>query len=143
MSAYQYRNPERAGEELIVCEIFVNGEWIPYAAGAGDPEPRGAATYAQIIADYEGQTIPDRVVAPVVPQEVTKLQLVRALRAAGLWEGADGFKAMIAAADAETQEDWELAQIMPRNDAMIVAMATAAGKTSAEIDAVFIAARSL
>jgi|GEM_PF-5144690 len=68
-----------------------------------------------------------------VPQSVTPLQLVRALRQAGLKAAFD------AALDANTEakEDFALAREIERNDPLVASIATALGKSSGEVDDIF------
>jgi len=80
-----------------------------------------------------------------VPQMVRKLALVRACRQtpwgeSDLWTHA---KAALAAADPEVQEDWELAVEIERANADFIALCTALGATSQQIDDVFILAATL
>jgi len=113
---------------------------IPYTASAEARDTFGRQVWAALqnmgIAPYEAP-------APVVPETVTKIQLVRALRGAGLWEGVSGVRAAIAAASVTIQEDWEFATILPRNDPLIAAFASALGLTGAQGDAIFIAAGAI
>lgn len=110
---------------------------IPFTASADDRTPFGRQVWAALqsatVADYEAP-------APVVPAEVTKIQLVRALRDAELWEDV---RAAIAGASVTIQEDWEFATILPRNDPLVVAFAAALGLTDAQGDAIFIAAGAI
>lgn len=98
----------------------------------------------------EAFTGTDFTPAPVVPTEVTKLQLVRACRLTDWGEGDlwTAAKAGIAAASASVQEDWGLAVAIPRTDpgfvGLATALATGAGLTEQQasdfIDGLFILA---
>ena len=72
---------------------------------------------------------------PPVPAEITKVQFVRAMRAADLW---DTHSAAI-----EAHPDWPYITVMPRNDALTLAAAAAIGATDAEMDAIWIAGAAL
>lgn len=75
-----------------------------------------------------------------VPVSVTPLQMRKALRAAGLKAQADAYLATL---PAETQEAWEYASEIMRNDAFIEGARIALGMTSAQADDLFILADSL
>ncbi len=95
---------------------------------------------------YDGSTFTaptPSAVAASVPLIVTKIQTVRALRAAGLWDGLTGMKAAIAASPVAVQEDWEYSTMIPRNDPTVAAFAASASLSGAQVDALFIAAASL
>jgi hypothetical protein len=93
------------------------------------------------------------IVEPLTPEEieanllawrqdmvVSPLQMRRALRAQGL---ADAVAAYVAQQDADTQDAWEYAIQIRRDDALIVAAASALGKTPTEIDDLFRGAAAL
>lgn len=82
----------------------------------------------------------DDVARRALPTSVTKLQLVRALRAAGLWTSV---QALLAQAPATVQEDWALAHLMPRDDPFIAQFATALELTESEQAALYEAAAAL
>ncbi|MBJ7543270.1 hypothetical protein [Rhodomicrobium udaipurense] len=86
-----------------------------------------------------GVPSPAPVVSEPVPASVTPLQIVRALRQAGL-KGA--FDAALAV-DAEAKEDFNLAREIERDDPLVASIATALGKTSAEVDDIFRLAATL
>lgn len=73
--------------------------------------------------------------ALVVPASITKVQFVRAARAAGLW---DTYRAAI-----EAHPDWEYVTEIPRNDTLVQAMASGLGFTDEQLDAIWIAGKSL
>ena len=72
-------------------------------------------------------------------RDITKRQFMLQCKAEGLWVTV---KALIAA-DEDTQELYDATSIISRNDPMVIALATAIGKTSAEIDTFFHAAYNL
>jgi len=74
-----------------------------------------------------------------VPDEVTKLQLVRALRAAGQWQPV---KHALAQAGEETREDWEISQSILRRDPLSDFIAPLIGGNDA-LDALFRSAAAL
>jgi hypothetical protein len=71
----------------------------------------------------------------VVPDEISKVQFVRAARAAGLW---DTHKVAI-----EAHEDWPYVVAIPRNDPIVLAMAQGLGFTDEQLDAIWIAGAAL
>ena len=64
----------------------------------------------------------------------SKIDLVRAMRAAGIWPQV---RAALELADEDTQEDWAMLTVIPRNDPMFAAFAGALGFDDAAIDALF------
>lgn len=91
-------------------------------------ETATAALTAEEIAARELQAVPR------VPRSVTKLQLVRALRAAGL---KASFDTALTSATAETQEDWDLAVSIRRDDPLVASFAATLGQTEAQVDDLF------
>jgi len=75
-----------------------------------------------------------------VPKEVTKLQIVRALRQ---FELAARFKSALAAAGEITQEDWQLAVSIRRNDPMVKGFAALLELTEDQLDDLFRLAATL
>jgi hypothetical protein len=69
-----------------------------------------------------------------VPRQVSKLQLIRALREAGT---KGNFKSVLAKADEDTQEDWELAYAIERSSSLIAAFAADLSLTGEQTDAIF------
>ena len=69
-----------------------------------------------------------------VPSAVTRLQLIRALRELG--RKAE-FDAAMAAAPAETQEDWNLASVVTRTSPLVSAFAASLGTTGSDLDHIF------
>lgn len=72
-----------------------------------------------------------------VPDQVTKLQMKRALLAVGALPTVEAY---VAAASTDVQMSWTDASVFPRSDPMIIAAATA---MSLDADALFIAASKL
>lgn len=70
-----------------------------------------------------------------VPQSVTKLQLVRALRTAGLWGDV---KSALKSSGTVVKEDWEYASQINRYDSLVASFAVAIGLTEADMDAIFV-----
>lgn len=74
--------------------------------------------------------------APVrMPDFVTKLQFVRALRAAGNWGGV---KQSLAQASLEIKEDWDFVHILNRSDEVIAMFADALSLTETDVDDLFV-----
>lgn len=102
-----------------------------------------ATTDAEIGGTFDGQDFARRarpVVPASVPQHVTKLQLVRALRLSGDWGSV---KSALKTSGTDTKEDWELSHIIPRDDSLMQGFAQALPLTPAEVDALFIQAAAL
>lgn len=80
--------------------------------------------------------------APVPPEVVSKLQLIRALRIKGKWGQT---KAAIASLSIDDKEDWEAAFQIKRADPLVATLGAAINPplTEAELDATFIAAETL
>lgn len=72
--------------------------------------------------------------ADPVPQQVSAGQMLQALNELGLLATVD---AAVAQADAFAQRLWARAPNFPRNDPMVIAIGTAIGKTSQELDDLF------
>jgi hypothetical protein len=79
----------------------------------------------------------DAPAAPLVPAEVTPLQMRRALNTSGLRTVVES---AVAAAPQDARDAWEFASVIRRDDPILAGMAAALGKTDAEIDALFILA---
>lgn len=78
--------------------------------------------------------------APSVPAVVSKLQLVRALRIAGLWVDVKG---ALKSAGTIVKEDWEYASQIDRDDVLMATFAAALGLTPETMDQVFMEAATL
>lgn len=77
---------------------------------------------------------------PVVIPELTPRQVRLALNAAGLRTAVE---AAVAVADQNTKDMWEFSSVFKRDDAVLIAMATALGITSTQLDELFIAGAKL
>jgi hypothetical protein len=96
----------------------------------------GELSPANVEADIASPAAP----IPPVPDEVTPLQMRRALNAAGLRSTVE---AAVAAADQETKDAWEFASTIRRDNALLAGMAVALGLTGAQVDDLFRAAAAL
>lgn len=128
-----------------------NGEvvqlWRDVATVAEAVERYGLDPSTLVEADYPPGTLfvnsrfqPPAPGTPLLPEQVSKLHLIRALRAAGHWADV---KAALAAADEATREDWEAASAIRRDDPLVASFADALGVSEAERDAIFIQAARL
>jgi len=90
---------------------------------------------------YDGKTFtpPPSEPSPV-PEAVTPVQFRRALRQAGL---SDAVTAYVVTQDADTQDAWEYAVSIPRDDALVARAAAVLGQTEAEVDNLFRLAATL
>jgi hypothetical protein len=89
---------------------------------------------------YAGQGffyVSDAPPAPVVPQEVNRMQAMEALNASGKLSAAN---AAVSSANADVQLWWTNTPVFHRNNAMMLGVASGLGWTSADLDALFIAA---
>lgn len=75
-----------------------------------------------------------------VPPSISPLQARRALRAAGL---IDEVNVAVSSADADTQDAWEYATEIRRDNEIIAAMAAQFGLTDAQVDDLFRAGAAL
>ena len=83
----------------------------------------------------------DDYVAPLVDtSSVTRAQFLKALQRAGLLAG---FNTLVGTGTSDLQIDWANASTISRTDLFIEQIRVAAGKTQAQVDAVFAAARLL
>lgn len=90
---------------------------------------------------WDGQTFAPPVPEPdPVPVSVSRLQLVRALREAGLKEA---FDMALAGASADAQEDWSLAVEIRRDDPMVTAFSSVLEVSTAATDDLFRRAAAL
>ncbi|MEY4756847.1 MAG: hypothetical protein RJA34_1745 [Pseudomonadota bacterium] len=78
--------------------------------------------------------------APQVPQSVTMRQARLALLGAGMLTQVN---AAITQADQAAQIEWEYAQTVERNSALVQTLAAGLGLTDADLDALFVAAATL
>jgi hypothetical protein len=90
---------------------------------------------AQIGWTHDGETFTPPPVPPApVPASASPLQIRKALRQMDLKAAIDTF---IAAQDEETQEAWEYAVQIDRDNSLIAQAAAVLEKTEADIDALF------
>jgi hypothetical protein len=90
--------------------------------------------------DEEAQRAIDHARPPRVPKKITKVELVRALRAAGKLAVV---KAQIAQSGADIREDWEASAAIHRTDPGWNAIYTGAGLSETEVDDLFRAGGAL
>lgn len=106
-----------------ICTL--DGEITAWPEELGpQPTPEQIAAWT---AEYEA--------ASAVPASVTRLQLVRALRARNLF---GRFTSALAKADAETREDWTYAVDIERRDPRVEAVGAEMGLDAAGVDALFV-----
>ncbi len=72
-----------------------------------------------------------------VPEEVTDLQIRKALSAAGM---RDAVEALVAASNIEVRDEWERRLVFRRNNALLNTKAGQLGLTSEDVDNLFRAA---
>ena len=110
-------------------------------ADAARAAAAGELTAAQArIAELEAQVVAlTPPPAPAIPP-VSRMQALLALHDAGL---LDAVNAIVAAADPRTRLAWETATDFHRTSPTIAALWAALGKTDAELDALFIAAKQI
>lgn len=114
------------------------------SAAAKDAElAEAAATIAG--KDAEIATLTERIAELTPPEQprippVSRMQAMLALYNAGL---LDAVNAIVAAADPRTRLAWETATDFHRTSPTIAALWAALGKTDAELDALFIAAKQI
>lgn len=135
----EWRSPSYNAAGSIDCEINhpVYG-WVPFTVVENDTgaafnvaEMRSEILASGNIAAY----VPPPPSPPRVPAEITRIQFVRAMRAAGLWEANQ--------AAIEAHEDWPYVTAIPRNDPIVQAMASGLGFTTEQLDALWIAGAQL
>lgn len=112
---------------IAIGDAALQPNWVPaQGAAIGDLYVDGAFTTP---------TTP----APV-PEAVTPVQFRRALRRAGLY---DSVTAYVATQDADTQDAWEYAVSIPRDDALVARAAAELGQSDGEVDDLFRLAATL
>lgn len=84
--------------------------------------------------------IPFTPPAAAVPQEVSPLQMRRALRRLGLKPAIDAF---VASKGEEAQEAWDFAVAIRRDDPLVELARVALGKPQSELDDIFRLAASI
>lgn len=97
-------------------------EYLQWVAIGGVPEPA------------------DVVVPAILPISVTPWQIRKALNATALRASVE---AAVAAADQTTQDAWQYALEFRRNNALVINLGLALGKTEQELDAMFALAQTL
>lgn len=104
-----------------------------------DPANRDRVDYVAWIA---AGNVPDPYVPPPapVPQTVSRMQALVALRRAGLLSAVQTW---VDSQDAETQLIWTNAPDFSRNSTLLGNAATALGLTSDQVDALFVTAASI
>lgn len=113
---------------------------MPYAQLDGDniakavtDQPIGIpCEWSDIGRHWNGSAFEDVTVGP--PQSISPRQFRQALNAIGLRASVE---AAVAAADQDTKDWYEYATSFERSNTVLIAMATALGKTDADIDALF------
>lgn len=127
----------------IDCDYMhpVHG-WIPYSAHPSDTEQLSRDIYAQGIL---GEVADADLVIPTIPQSVTRRQARQALLLAGLLSSVqaaiDGIADPIQRGLA--QIEWDDSQAFERERPLLIALATALGLDSAELDQLFMTAAGL
>jgi hypothetical protein len=107
----------------------------------GTPEQvAGAWVQVWTVTDLTPEEIEARIIEWRQGMAVSPLQMRRALRVEDLM---DAVTAYVAAQDADTQDAWEYAVEIRRDDALIAAAGAAMGKTDSEIDDLFRLAATL
>jgi hypothetical protein len=92
----------------------------------------GASATANNGLTFDGQSFTPLPPPPSpIPQEVTPLQIRRALRQLGMLEQVNAY---VSAQDGDVQDAWQFAIAIPRNDPLVVAAAAALG---VDADALF------
>lgn len=74
-----------------------------------------------------------------VPKTVSKVQAMKALKAAQLWES---FKTALAS-DVDTQDEWELALELQREHPFVIGLASVLALSEPQLDELFIQAATL
>ena len=85
-----------------------------------------------------------RVEAPSIPQEVTMRQARLALHNAGLLASVEAaINALAEPKQSTARIEWDHSQTVQRSRGLVLELGTAMGLTSAQIDALFVAAAAL
>lgn len=141
------RNINPLADGRIDCEINLRGEWITYTTSPHDPDTRGQKIHTIVSALHAGEEVPhvgDDVLQPPTAEEILRRARVaqvidkaifaRMLRQVDLWAP---FKAALAEAGEDAQEDWDLASSVSRMDPVFVTILSGLGLTPEQIDLVF------
>lgn len=134
-----FRNPAFNRFATIDVEIEhpVLG-WIPFTV---NPQDEGAGFDVAALdaairqAGNIAPFVPPPPPGPTVPPQISKVQFVRASRAAGYW---DAYRAQV-----EAHPDWAYITEIPRTDPMVLGLAQSLGFTDAQLDALWIAGAAL
>jgi hypothetical protein len=132
MKTYTYANAENSSITVTDGDTTMT---VP-----ADPGNRHYAEILAGIADGSITVAPYVAPPPPVPQEVTPLQMRKALRAAGLKSAAD---VHLATLPEEQIEAWEYAVTIMRADPFIESARVALGMSEEDADALFTLAASL
>jgi hypothetical protein len=119
------------------------GEYVSHVSLPDEALPQDR-TQRALWALVDGAVVIDPSLAPV-PQEVSRRQAKEALRRAGLLSQVQPAIDAILDADQRTamQIEWDDSQVFQRNRPSLIAIGTALGLDSAEIDALFVTAAAL
>jgi len=136
-----------SGLRMASAESLREKGWLPVIESRPEYDPAthylsgptGVSVGDNVALDAESVTATwTAVETPVsVPEQVTPLQARRALRAAGLFDAVAGW---VAQQDADTQDAWEYATVIERDNALLAGAAAALGMTEEQIDQLFILA---
>ncbi len=99
-----------------------------------------AATYADLISTVEANIQPAPPAPPAPPISVTPYQIREALNMLGLRAAVES---AVAAGSQSLKDKWQFAQEFKRDNATVIELGTALGKTDAEMDALFQLAETL
>ena len=121
--------------------IIKSGVVVNIAIGDAALEDNWVLAQGAAIGDHyaDGAFVGPQTTAPV-PEAVTPVQFRRALRRAGLY---DAVAAYVATQDADTQDAWEYAVSIPRDDALVARAAAELGQSDGEVDDLFRLAATL
>lgn len=129
-----YTLPANAETAMSSVELRTFGL---YRVIPGEPAPEGHQVTAWSLVDVGGKPAIQNTFTPIVipvPSEVSPRQISLALNQLGLLADVEAF---IAAGPLTNQIEWSRASTIRRDHPMLVAGATALGKTDADIDALF------
>lgn len=121
--------------------------WIPFTASEQDPDERGQKIWKLAKAKIDGIDPPvvgdDRLQPPTADEllrrarqakRTDKLALVRNMRAAEIW---DSFKAAMAKAGSDVEEDWQIAGSIARMDPVFLAIFRTLDLGEEHVDQIF------
>lgn len=102
--------------EMIAAMYSPVRNWVEQTLSVASVEVGAAGEFSVLLAGEASAT----------PTAMSKIDLVRAMRATDHANGSlwDAFKAQLAMADEETQEDWQLAAVIAEDDLMFTAVLT-------------------